>query len=198
MKKMVLPVICAGLMFSSFADANPISRGWYLGAGTGSTSIDDEGAFINNGNEDNSFKIIAGYQFNKIVAIESQYTNYGDIEYGNISNGLGGSLRNYTLSPTTISIAANLGYSFSSGLRPFGILGLGLIDLDQSGLYLEDDETLSIRYGFGLEYMPSFSKKVSLRVGYEADFFLVESYNYWSDDYDVHLSSLYLNVNVRF
>ncbi|WP_264874425.1 porin family protein [Vibrio agarivorans] len=188
MKKTIIACALVATAFSGVCNANAIERGAYVGLGFGSTILEDDGAFRPFGSDDtnNTYKLVAGYQFNKIVAVEAQYTNYGDIDF----------VGNYSLAPTSFSVAANLGYSFNNGLRPYGIIGLGLLDLDPSGTeYLEDDSTVSIHYGLGLEYMPSYSDKFSVRVGYEGDLFIVE--NYWTD-YTVSVGSFYVGAHWRF
>ncbi len=60
-------------------------NGFYLGGAIGTTGIDDGGLYndslipITVDADDETFKITAGYQFNRIVALEAQYTNYGDV-----------------------------------------------------------------------------------------------------------------------
>ncbi|CAK3712131.1 exported hypothetical protein [Vibrio crassostreae] len=122
-------------MMSAVAANNVMAAdsGFYLGGAIGTTGIDDGGLYndslvpITVDADDETFKIIAGYQFNRIVALEAQYTNYGDVVAKNALNQ-----STYTWSPTAFSISANLGYTFENGIRPFGIIGLSTIDLDQS------------------------------------------------------------------
>ncbi|QUM78597.1 porin family protein [Moritella sp. 24] len=143
-------------------------KGLYFGVGAGATEfehLDYNGPTVDS--DDNMIKFIAGYQFSRIFALEGQYTKYGEI------NG-------YGWEPTAVSLTANLGYTFSNGLRPFGVAGFSAIDLNKqydSGL---EDKGVGLRYGFGLEYAPAVLSGFSARVGYEIDIFGIE-YTYSSD-----------------
>ncbi|MCK8077556.1 porin family protein [Vibrio sp. 1CM2L] len=188
-------------MMSAFAANNVMAAdsGFYLGGAIGTTGIDDGGLYkdsfipITVDAEDETYKIIAGYQFNRIVALEAQYTNYGDVVAKNALNQ-----STYTWSPTAFSISANLGYTFDNGIRPFGIIGLSTIDLDQSLPVLDDDSGEGIRYGFGVEYTPKQAKNVSFRLGYEADAFVIESDSAFENDKDLVIDSFYLGAMYTF
>lgn len=188
-------------MMSAVAANNVMAadNGFYLGGAIGTTGIDDGGLYkdslmpITVDAEDETYKIIAGYQFNRIVALEAQYTNYGDVVAKNALNQ-----STYTWSPTAFSISANLGYTFDNGIRPFGIIGLSTIDLDQSLPVLDDDSGEGIRYGFGVEYTPKQAKNVSFRLGYEADAFVIESDSAFESDKDLVIDSFYLGATYNF
>ncbi|MEZ8859208.1 porin family protein [Vibrio sp. 10N.247.311.51] len=188
-------------MMSAFAANNVMAAdsGFYLGGAIGTSGIDDGGLYkdslipITVDAEDETYKIIAGYQFNRIVALEAQYTNYGDVVAKNALNR-----STYTWSPTAFSISANLGYTFDNGIRPFGIIGLSTIDLDQSLPVLDDDSGEGIRYGFGVEYTPKQAKNVSFRLGYEADAFVIESDSAFENDKDLVIDSFYLGAMYNF
>ncbi|CAK3530387.1 MULTISPECIES: porin family protein [Vibrio] len=188
-------------MMSAVAANNVMAAdsGFYLGGAIGTTGIDDGGLYndslvpITVDADDETFKIIAGYQFNRIVALEAQYTNYGDVVAKNALNQ-----STYTWSPTAFSISANLGYTFENGIRPFGIIGLSTIDLDQSLPALDDDSGEGIRYGFGVEYTPKQAKNVSFRLGYEADAFVIESDSNFENDKDLVIDSFYLGAMYNF
>ncbi|MCK8085373.1 porin family protein [Vibrio sp. 1CM8B] len=188
-------------MMSAFVANNVMAAdsGFYLGGAIGTTGIDDGGLYkdsfipITVDAEDETYKIIAGYQFNRIVALEAQYTNYGDVVAKNALNQ-----STYTWSPTAFSISANLGYTFDNGIRPFGIIGLSTIDLDQSLPVLDDDSGEGIRYGFGVEYTPKQANNVSFRLGYEADAFVIESDSAFENDKDLVIDSFYLGATYNF
>ena len=188
-------------MMSAVAANNVMAAdsGFYLGGAIGTSGVDDGGLYkdslmpITVDAEDETYKIIAGYQFNRIVALEAQYTNYGDVVAKNALNQ-----STYTWSPTAFSISANLGYTFDNGIRPFGIIGLSTIDLDQSLPLLDDDSGESIRYGFGVEYTPKQAKNVSFRLGYEADAFVIESDSAFENDKDLVIDSFYLGATYNF
>lgn len=167
-------------------DLTPKYKGFYIGAGLGSTtfdSSDDVGASLFE-DDGQTVKILAGYQFSKVFALEGQYTKYSEL-----------AIPGYSLSPTSFSLSANLGYSFDNGLRPFGIIGVAVLDLDESGQKFEDDSSGAIRYGFGLEYAPVQLKGLAVRVGYEVDFFAID---FGSVTNDYTLDAFYVAASYKF
>ena len=193
MKKVIclIPLLIAST--SSFAAAQDV-RGFYVGVGVGSTSFEDDGwgasANTSFDEKDNSFKFITGYQFNKVVAIEASYTSYGKID---------NQLANYQLDPTSISLSANVGYTFNNGLRPFAIAGLSAIDLDQSAEVIDGDSGAAFHYGFGLEYAPQILNGFKMRLAYEGDFFGIEEQGFFSNrTYDITVGSFYLGASYKF
>ncbi|MEZ9201232.1 hypothetical protein CWN85_03895 [Vibrio splendidus] len=199
-------------MMSAFAANNVMAddSGLYLGGAIGTSGVDDGGLFssvrepVTFEAEDNAYRIIAGYKFNRIVSLELQYTDYGDVvaKYPLRSNA------GFTWTPQVLSIAANLGYTFDNGVRPFGTIGLSSIDLDMK--YSDgsrpsssefDDSGAGVRVGFGVEYTPLC--ELSLRLGYEADAFTIETYEgafaqKRKVEKDVVLDSFYLGATYNF
>ncbi|TVU60484.1 porin family protein [Vibrio atlanticus] len=200
-------------MMSAFAANNVIAAdsGFYLGGAIGSSGIDDGGLFessrepISFEAEDNTYRIIAGYQFNRIVSLELQYTDFGDVVAKNPLSGDG-----FTWTPQIFSIAANLGYTFDNGVRPFGTIGLSSIDLDMK--YSDgsrpsssdfDDSGTGLRLGVGVEYTPPKFSEFSLRLGYEADAFTIETYEgafaqKRKVERDIVLDSFYVGATYNF
>lgn len=204
MKKIALLLV----LFSAFTHANDNISGFYLGAGLGTTTFDDGGAFDYTGatidTDDSTIKFIAGYQFNRIVAIEAQYTNYGDINVNHPTAKAGG-FKGIDIKSSSISLAANLGYTFDSGWRPFGIVGLGSLEssTDVLGHSLSENNT-SFHYGVGVEYAPKALSGLAFRVAYEGDLFIEEnvyqgnnSYSY-SDDYAMNIGTFYAGATYKF
>ncbi|CDT44026.1 porin family protein [Vibrio coralliirubri] len=189
-------------MMSAFAANNVMAAdsGFYLGGAIGTSGIDDGGLTdtinepITFKAEDNTYRLIAGYKFNRIVSVEAQYTDFGDVALKTKSGN-----KVFTWTPQIFSVTANLGYTFDNGIRPFGIIGLSTIDLDQSLPVLDDDSGEGIRYGFGVEYTPKQAKNVSFRLGYEADAFDIEDYeNGHKTEDTVVLDSFYLGAMYTF
>ncbi len=178
--------------FSAFAGAQEQAvekdvSGFYLGGGFGTTTYDDDAAFSTLETNDSTFKLIGGYQFNRIVGVEAQYTKYSDVT----APGASGSIE-----PTGISIAANLGYTFDSGWRPFGTVGLTQLSFDTNG-YGSDDET-ALRLGAGVEYTPASLENLNFRVAYEVDTFNVDTGIRYYDDITVQLGSFYAGATYKF
>lgn len=200
-------------MMSAFSASNVMAAdsGLYLGGAIGTSGVDDGGLFssikepVTFEAEDNAYRIIAGYKFNRIVSLELQYTDYGDVvaKYPLSSTG-------FTWTPQVFSVVANLGYTFDNGVRPFGLIGLSSIDLDMK--YSNgsrpsssefDDSGTGVRVGFGVEYTPEKLSELSLRLGYEADAFTVEvdegnSWNRKKVEKDIVLASFYLGAMYTF
>ena len=178
--------------FSAFAGAQEQAvekdvSGFYLGGGFGTTTYDDDAAFSTLETNDSTFKLIGGYQFNRIVGVEAQYTKYSDVT----APGESGAIE-----PSAISIAANLGYTFDSGWRPFGTVGLTQLSFDTNG-YGSDDET-ALRLGAGVEYTPASLEHLNFRVAYEVDTFNVDTGIRYYDDITVQLGSFYAGATYKF
>jgi len=208
MKKIILPSLLLFISSTIFA-AEEVQKikGFYLGSGYGSFSYNTEqdwdddyryGRLIEQ-TDGNTLKVYSGYQFNKIIAVEVTYSDYGDTEgyvYSFFNNK-----QTVKQSPTSFAVAANAGYSFSNGLRPFGLLGLSYVSLNSSYAFLDTDNPIAIKWGFGLEYAPTQLKGVQLRVAYEADSYFAEADTFWSSDTDIDvftLNSFYAGVSYKF
>ena len=186
---------------------SPKVSGFYLGAGYGSFTYnaeqnwDDDSRYGNliKETDGNSLKIYGGYQFNKIIAVEATYTDYGNTNgYVNTRNGI----QRVEQSPTSLAVAANAGYSFANGLRPFGLVGLSYLTLDSSYDFLDTDNPIAIKYGVGVDYAPSALKGIQLRVAYEGEVYFAEAETYgFDDDVNVDLFSLgafYAGASYKF
>lgn len=168
-------------------------KGFYLGAGIGSTMFDSLDYDTPYADEDgNTLKFIIGYQFNRVFSLEGQYTAYADINE---------TVSDYSWSPTAASLSANLGYTFRNGLRPFGVIGISSIELGQPYMTNLEDDGVGFRYGFGLEYAPVGLGGLSARVGYEIDLFGVDltdpTYNY-TEVRSYTFSSFYVSASYKF
>jgi len=216
MKKMIMLASVLLLSINLNADA---PKGAYVGLGLGSSQFydggfsddeEDELYSISSSSRSNTdyssggYKLYGGYQFNKIVAVEASYTKYGkySIDYSN----LGTKYADVVLNPTSLAIAANLGYNFGeeSEYRPFGIIGLAYCDAHESGSYrlYEDTQNGAIRFGFGFEYSPVTLDGVGFRVAYESDFYILDTENkssvYYEDVYGQVTGMFYLSAQYKF
>lgn len=191
--------------FASVASAQDFG-GFYLGAGLGTTDFDDGGlvddandytnnaARLSTDSDGTTLKLIAGYQINRIVGIEAQYTKYGDTDVKALGTKLG------TLKHDSFAISANLGYTFDNGLRPFGTIGLGSISYEEKGTgeaqgFDFDDNGGALRAGLGLEYAPASFNGFAIRAGYEADFYVMEV---GIEDYSQSVGSFYIGSTYKF
>ena len=201
-------------------------KGFYigLGAGTGSYSatltnakyyIDSDGDNSSSnikgdnldGLDDTSSTTIAyaGYQFNKIIALEASYTDHGSY------SGELGLNKAFKKNPGSIAVYANAGYSFLNGqLRPFGLLGLAYVDTKQSNAYERidiDDTAVALHIGTGVEYFPTALRGVGFRLAYTIDLFTDNSYDVYEGDNGTSIKSttlwqaldqLYVGIQYKF
>lgn len=198
MKRLLLPLLISTTSFYALANEQPKVSGFYVGAGFGSFGYSEEDSWGYNTNsisaeaDGNSTKVYLGYQFNKIVGIEGTYTDYGTAK---------AKVGSYSMKPTSISLAANLGYTFENGLRPFGLVGMSSLDLNQNEELLTDDNGAAFKFGFGVEYTPKALGGVQIRAAYEMDMYAVEyesTNGYYSETNLYALDSLYLGASYKF
>lgn len=186
----------------NFAQAETVNSqkvsGFYVGGGLGNPSgkfEDNDGDSFDMKMNDTSFHLLAGYQINRVFALEVEYVKYGKDEYKDFD-------------PFSISMSGNVGYTFSSGVRPFLVLGLGVTDLRSNtefpaGVIFQDDD-LSVHYGAGLDYTPGALAGLTFRAAYMADFVNAELTGYngrsWRqlDMLDVDLNSVYGALIYKF
>ncbi|MBL4829334.1 MAG: porin family protein [Aliivibrio sp.] len=192
MKRLLL---ISAILISPLSHANDYN-GFYLGAGIGTVDIDDDGALddispaLNTSYSGNTYKLISGYKFNRIVAVEGQYTSYGDMKIS-----ASGSNTNLTFEQRSVTISANVGYTFNNGLRPFGILGVGRLDSKSDG---DSDHETTLRIGSGIEYTPPKLENVSFRLAYEWDMYRTEEDSTTKKEYDQSVGSFYFSTLYNF
>ena len=188
MKKIILASLLA-FGFTASAIASEDGSGAYVGLAYGNTTFSDDGAIAGNlkDDSDSGFKVYGGYQFNKIVGVEATYTDYGQYTYED----------GKTLDATAMSVGANLGYNFLDGqLRPYALVGLSYLSIDQSTPIFTDDKTVSYTYGVGIEYSPKVLNGVGFRAAWNTDIFIVDSSG-TSDEYDAQGFGM-LSVAVQY
>jgi len=179
--------------------------GAYIGLGGGVTFNaaylsagyykDDTSTYTDGSLSDSSagYIVYGGYQFNKIIAVEAAYTDYGS--FSDTLTKLSGGVTTFTSDPASISVYANAGYTFSNGLRPFGQIGLGYMMVNGSGTTsgIDIDDSISMRFGLGLEYTAPTLAGFGFRVAYIDELQMDASYN--SYDNGQSTSTLLMNVN---
>ncbi|MCK5818914.1 MAG: outer membrane beta-barrel protein [Psychromonas sp.] len=192
-------LICGASSFASAASldeaghAKGINKhqkisGFYLGGtiGTGKLNISrDEQFLTDNTNLDlkqkdtsssaQSIQLLAGYQFNRIIAVEFAYDHYinnlkfaGFIE--NPSTGVYSPVEIHS-SPRILSLQANIGYTFHSGWRPFVLTGVtSFTDNDIYKIYnIDSSAQITLRLGLGIEYEPAALNSVAFRASWIDD-----------------------------
>ncbi|EDK26763.1 hypothetical protein VSWAT3_06776 [Vibrionales bacterium SWAT-3] len=167
-----------------------IEGGSYIGAGLGVHQDSDTDGGGNLDAESMGYSLYGGYQFNRIVGIELGYTDYADYEsYGT-----------KVFSPTSLSVAANLGYTFDNSIRPFVLAGLSYVDLNaNSSNAFDDDSGAGFRFGVGVEYTPV--DNLTLRLISQADAVNIEFFDSRGNrlqSRDVAFSTVTLGASYNF
>ena len=206
MKKSLISIASVLLLLSSASaqeDANVVApaqeqakvntgKGFYVGAGVGYSyywaALSESTYNMDNGqykfseqdlsDSDTGYILYAGYQFNKIVGVELAYTDYGQYTHVDITG------KEVQQDPVSTSLYANLGYNFLNGqLRPFGLLGIGYLQQNQSEKYLDVDENVATaHFGVGVEYYPTVLKGLGIRATWTSDYYYESTYGYTASD----------------
>lgn len=154
-----------------------IHTGWYMGLGLGATAYSDDDMgkdfqtqkFVVDQKTSGGFKLYGGYKFNTIVGVEGSFVKYGTFNFKNES---GPDTISTEIKPLSLNVAANLGYDFlDDQLRPFALVGLGVMNFKQSGnleVYSKDYGAALIM-GLGVEYTPKMFKGIGFRATLEND-----------------------------
>lgn len=182
MKKVLISLVCTSILVSAAwaqDDAVNDGSGFYIGAGLGASGYfatlfdssyniyDPDTTYVVSASSlndtDVGYLFYAGYQINKIIGVEVSYTDYGRFEY-----------KNYYQEPQAVALYANAGYTFLNGqLRPFGNLGLGYLNQNQSDRYYDMKEKFAtLHMGLGGEYYPTVLKGLGFRAAFEADVYV--------------------------
>ncbi|MEZ8331112.1 porin family protein [Vibrio splendidus] len=171
MKKSALALGLIGLVsLPTFAAG--IDGGAYVGGGLSVYQGSDTDSAPSLDSSGMGYNLYGGYQFNRIVGVELGYNDYAD--YKNSTD---------KLSPTSISVSANVGYTFDNTIRPFVLAGLSSVDLNaNSAAGYDDDSGTGFHFGVGVEYSPV--EHLTLRLISQADAVSVE------DSYQISGSTL--------
>ena len=199
----ILPSLLLAMSVSAYAEEQVAKvSGFYIGAGYGSFDYTAESDVENSlyysrfaeTIDGGTLKVYGGYQFNRVIGVEATYTNYGRSE-GYIDG------QQVTQSPTAVSVAANAGYTFKNGLRPFALMGLSYmtLNLESNTPVFEANNSGAIRYGLGVDYTPALLNGLQLRLAYEGDMYFEKSDLHWNFEATTfNLSSFYAGVSYKF
>ncbi|MCK5818916.1 MAG: porin family protein [Psychromonas sp.] len=126
-----------------------------------------------------SFNLLAGYQFNRIFALEFVFTDFGNL---NFDDELQATSLPAKYSPFGFSTQANIGYTFKNGWRPFALLGITVMSLNPGEPSIPGSNDLNktpttLLTGVGIEYQPAALSGVIFRVTGSRDWYTVD-YNY--------------------
>lgn len=143
LKKTTVAAVLLSLSAAAYA-AEPPARGAYLGAGYGSSTYDDDGAFrgLFFDDTDNSLQLFGGYKFLKHLAVEGRYQSFGSFTLRD--------LQTVDIDVSTLSVHAVGIVPFgTSGWELFGHLGLGVVSQDVGSF---DDDVAAIGGGLGVRW----------------------------------------------
>lgn len=176
MRWLVLPVALCAVSPAAFA-MDPSLRGFYIGGAIGdaTTEFEDDQTGETFDGDDTGYKIIVGYRIIDWVAVEVNYSDYGDP----VDNFFG---RDLTASYDGTSVSA-LGMLPLGNFDLFGRLGLTRIDGDfKVAGFRGSDRTESTEPLFGLGAQFRANPNLAIRVEWEA--VLLDANNDANDDWD--------------
>ena len=182
---MIRQVVLTALLVLSWgvADADsPAEKGAYIGAGVGSTTLEDDGLFsgLTVDDSDSGYGIFGGYKFFKNLAIEARYSDFGTFTV----DGVGGDV-----SVVSVHVVGIIPFG-DSGWELFGQLGLGTVDFSIQGSTTSESVGSA---GLGVRY--SFGQNVS--VGIQTDAYAYEEVDFGTT-YDVGVGQTAITVNFSF
>lgn len=155
---------------------------FYVGLGYGATdansNIANTTGSIKLDESDSGFKIFAGYQFNKNIAVEGFYTDLGSFSLSGDSGETytldGRSLAflsdgTSTLDSTTFGVAGVFSFPINDTVSPYAKLGFHRWDMKGNqhllASSLTNDDGTDPMYGLGINV--SFNNDLQLRIEYE-------------------------------
>jgi OmpA-OmpF porin, OOP family len=158
-KRLGLSVFAALALTAAMAAQADVQPGFYMGAGIGSTKIDDDGfdgAGIDFDDSDTGFKVFGGYSFSQNFAIEATYFDFGEAS-GRFEDFVGPVSFDVGVSGLSASAVGVL--PLSDMFSVFGKLGYASYDVDahasvagQSGSASESESDLMYGAGAALSF----------------------------------------------
>jgi OmpA-OmpF porin, OOP family len=181
MKKNTLPFAAllaglAGLPLAASAGPDRL-HGFFVGGGAGSNSVNGSD-YTGNGNDVDdrqmAYKALAGYRFNEMFSLESQYIDFGTAKGGNNRVDAHG-----------LTVGGTLNAPITTFVHPYAKAQVLFWDADDSfnGVQRSDTGT-DFAYGAGARFI--FGRHINVRGEYERFEF---------QDTDVHTISAMLQLN---
>ena len=202
MKKLLVLLFAFTVLFAQQAIA--ADNGWYIGAGIGQSSV-DLGIDVTIGSvsideEDTAFKMFAGYEINKYIAIEGFYLNAGEASVsGNAGDAISGDgetivfpLDNtrFKFESKSYGITGILDYPICQYFYPYVKLGVQRWNMEATVTMADITATMD-EDGTDAIYGAGFRTDVTSNVSVRAEF---ERYDFDGNDVDV----LTANMMYRF
>lgn len=129
-------IIVLGITAMPLASAN--QSNWYVGAGTGSSDIDDSAL-----DDDSGTKFYGGWHFTKRYALEGGYTDLGSFDIDTVPGA--------DVEVDGIQVAGVASFPLKGRVAIFGKAGLYSWDSEVSIAGFDDDGT-DVMYGFGVSF----------------------------------------------
>lgn len=127
-KPLGLSILAALALTAAMAAQADVQPGFYVGAGFGSSKIDDDGFDdIDFDDSDTGFKVFGGYSFNQNFAIEATYFDLGEAS-GSFDDGF--DVVNFDVGVSGLSASAVGVLPLSDMFSIFGRLGYASYDVD--------------------------------------------------------------------
>ena len=159
--------LTVGMTGTAFAQ-----NGVYAGASIGQATIDACDGVANCDDEDTSWKIFGGWEFNRNIALEAAW-----VDLGEISGSIGGSAVSAEVDGWTLAGKGIL--PLTEQFAVFGKFGMIMWDVEGGGAASGiDDDGTDLIYGLGAQYM--FSDR----------FGIVGEWEWYDIDDDVDLFSI--------
>lgn len=137
----------AAMTLSAGAIAQQADTGLYLGGSIGQSEFADE--------EDTAWKISAGYQINRMFAVELGYTNLGEVD---VPGG--------TAEGTALEVIGLAKFPVGSQFSIYGLAGFANVEVDVSGPFsAASDDSTELTFGIGGQY--DVSRNLGLRVQWQ-------------------------------
>jgi OmpA-OmpF porin, OOP family len=158
-------LLFAGLVGAAIAASSPAAlaqapgdAGWYVGASLGQTEVNlDCAGTTACDDKDSSWKIFAGYQFNRNFALEFGYTDLGEVTASTPAIGF--------IPPASVAIESTVWELVAVGMLPlaerfslYGKLGLYRADTDievnfvSLGSVTDSDSNTDLTFGIGVRF----------------------------------------------
>jgi hypothetical protein len=183
MRWLLLPVALCAMSPAALA-MEPSLRGFYIGGAIGDASVElkDDQTFETFEADDTGYKLIVGYRIIDWVAVEANYSDYGNP----VDNFFG---FDWEANYTAMSISA-LGMLPLGNFDLFGRLGVARVDSEFRALRVNgraEGESSEPMIGLGAQYRID-----NLAIRIEADGILLDASNrdddgfddFWDDDWD--------------
>lgn len=158
-----------------------VDSGAYMGLGVASGSLTacPNGncvEFTENAQEAGHLRVIGGYDFNRFIGVEAEYSDLGSYKVKNTA-----SQYIATVKGNAFSLAARGGYKFTFGLSLFAKLGLSSVSTKytaEPGWVLTGEvnrRSTGVLFGLGAQY--DFNDSLAVRLSSEATGFDDGAYN---------------------